>query len=96
MVFHLYTQYRKNKMAFKTITIGDYLVKEPTVGVIMPLMDTLSEDPRGFQQSLAKACIFVAGSPEPIGDGLNSLPISDYIALQAAVMEVSGFGDSGK
>lgn len=76
---------------FKTLTVGDYIVKEPTVGVMMPLLDKMSEDPKGFQMELAKACVTIGG--QPIGDGIHALPISTYIQLQEAVMSVAGFGE---
>ena len=77
-------------MSFKTVKVGEYVVKEPTVGIMMPLLDKMAEDPKGFQLELAKACVTLHETP--IGDGLNNLPMSLYIQLQEAVMEVAGFG----
>jgi hypothetical protein len=69
-----------------------YMVKEPTVGLLFPLMKLMETDPQAFQLELAKAVIHVNG--KPIGDGLMEVGMSDYLKLINEVVGVSGLGDS--
>ena len=67
-----------------------YVVKEPTVGVLFPILPLMEEKPTEFQMELAKASIFVDG--KSIGDGIMNLGLSDYLKLITAVIEVAGMG----
>jgi hypothetical protein len=72
-----------------------YDIKEPTVGVLFPIMDLMEKDPKAFQLGLVKSCVNVNGTP--IGEAVNDLGLAAYIKLMTAVLEVSGLseGDSG-
>jgi hypothetical protein len=67
-----------------------YTIKEPTVGVLFPIMDLMEENPKEFQMQLAKASISVNGTS--IGDGILELGLGDYLKLIQAVVEISGLG----
>jgi len=69
-----------------------YTVKEPSVGVIFPLMKLMDKDPQGFQLELAKATIYVDGAP--IGDALLEMGLSEYMKLISEVVSVSGLGEA--
>ncbi len=78
----------------KTKQVGEYLIKEPTVGSLFPIMKMMETDPQQFQLELAKASIYKDG--QSIGEGINDLGIRDYMELMKAVMEVAGFaGEQG-
>jgi hypothetical protein len=67
-----------------------YTIKEPTVGVLFPIMDLMETNPKQFQMDLAKASIFVNG--QSIGDSILELGLGDYLKLIQAVIELSGLG----
>jgi hypothetical protein len=70
-----------------------YDIKEPTVGVLFPIMDLMEKDPKAFQLGLVKSCVYVNGAP--IGEAVNDLGLAVYIKLMTAVLEVSGLsGDA--
>ena len=75
---------------------GTYEVKEPTVGVLFPILNLMEKSPQDFQMALVKKCIYTNG--QPIGEAVNSLGLTDYMALMAAVLEVTGLGgaEAGK
>lgn len=77
-------------MKTKLVTIDEvsYEIKEPTVGVLFPIMDLMEKDPKAFQIGLVKSCVFVNGAP--IGEGINDLGLGTYIKLMQDVLEVSG------
>ena len=74
--------------------VGNYLVKELTVGLMMPILK-IKDDQEAFQMELAKATIFKKNG-ESIGDDILNLGISEYLPLLEAALEVSGLGDKGK
>ena len=76
----------------KSKQVGKYTVNEPTVGDMMPIMDLIESDSRQFQLQLAMRCVTVDG--KPLGDAINALPISEYMKLIAALMEL--FNGEGK
>lgn len=80
-------------MKTKELVLNDitYTIKEPTVGVLFPIMDLMEENPKEFQMQLAKASISVNGAP--IGDGIFDLGLGDYLKLIQAVVELSGLGN---
>jgi len=79
----------------KKKVIGEYEIHEPTVGVMMPLMDMMNEEPSKFQLELAKSCIYKDG--KPIGDALLEMGMADYMKLILEVMAISGMsGDDEK
>jgi hypothetical protein len=65
-----------------------YDIKEPTVGVLFPIMDLMESDPKAFQLGLVKNCVHVNGAP--LGEAVNDLGLAVYIKLMTAVLEVSG------
>ncbi len=81
-----------SKLKTKELVLNDvtYTIKEPTVGVLFPIMDLMETDPKQFQMELAKASIFVNGLP--IGDKILELGLGDYLKLIQAVIELSGLG----
>ena len=74
--------------------VGNYLVKELTVGLMMPILK-IKDDQEAFQMELAKATIFKKNG-ESIGDDILNLGISEYLPLLEAALQVSGLGDKGK
>ncbi len=72
--------------------VGEYTINEPKVGDMMPIMDLIDKDPKQFQLQLAMKCVSVNG--QPIGEKINELPISVYMKLVAALMEL--FNGEGK
>jgi hypothetical protein len=79
-------------MKTKQITLesGVYELREPTVGVLFPIMAQMEKDPAAFQLGLVKGSIFKDG--EALGDAVNDLGISEYMTLMTAVIELSGLG----
>jgi len=72
---------------------GTYEVREPTVGVLFPIIDLMEKSPKDFQMALVKKSIFVNG--QPIGESVNNLGLGEYIKLMQAVLEVTGLsGDT--
>jgi hypothetical protein len=72
--------------------VGEYTVNEPTVGDMMPIMELLDKDPKQFQLQLAMKCVYLDG--QPLGEDINELPISTYMKVVAALMEL--FNGEGK
>jgi hypothetical protein len=79
-------------MKTKQITLesGVYELREPTVGVLFPIMSLMEKDPAGFQIGLVKGSIYKDG--KALGDEVNNLGISEYMTLMTAVIELSGLG----
>jgi hypothetical protein len=79
-------------MKTKQITLdsGVYELREPTVGVIFPIMNLMDKDPQAFQLGLVKGSIFKDG--QPIGDRILALGIAEYMVLIQEVMALSGLG----
>jgi hypothetical protein len=79
-------------MKTKQITLesGVYELREPTVGVLFPIMQLMEKDPAGFQLGLVKGSIFKDG--QALGDAVNELGISDYMTLMNEVILLSGLG----
>ena len=77
-------------MKTKTVTLdsGVYELREPTVGVLFPLMNLMEKDPQAFQLGLVKGAIFQNG--QPLGDEVLNLGLSDYMALMTEVIELAG------
>ena len=73
--------------------VAEYEVIEPTVGVMMPLMELAESDPKQMQFKLAQTCVLKDG--KPIGEALNDLPMSTYLKLVTAIMSMVS-GDEGK
>ena len=78
----------------KSKQVGEYVVKELTVGLMMPILK-IKDDQEAFQMELAKATIFKKNG-ESIGDDILNLGISEYLPLLEAALQVSGLGDKGK
>ena len=78
----------------KSKQVGEYVVKELTVGLMMPILK-IKDDQEAFQMELAKATIFKKNG-ESIGDDILNLGISEYLPLLEAALAVSGLGDKGK
>jgi hypothetical protein len=80
-------------MKTKLVTIDEvsYEIKEPTVGVLFPIMDLMEKDPKAFQIGLVKSCVYIDG--QSIGEGVNDLGLGTYIKLMQTVLEVSGLTD---
>lgn len=76
------------KTKLTTIDNVEYTIKEPTVGVLFPIMDLMEKDPKAFQLGLVKTCVNVNGGP--IGEGINDLGLGTYLKLMQEVLEVSG------
>jgi|688.fasta_scaffold87268_6 hypothetical protein len=81
-------------MKTKQITLesGTYTIKEPTVGILFPILDLMEKDPKGFQMGLVKGSIFKADGT-PLGDGILELGLSEYMTLMQEVIEVAGLGN---
>jgi hypothetical protein len=79
-------------MKTKQITLesGVYELREPTVGVLFPIMQLMEKDPAAFQLGLVKGSIFKDG--QALGDAVNDLGISDYMVLMNEVILLSGLG----
>jgi hypothetical protein len=70
--------------------IHGYVVVEPTVGDLFPIMSLMETEPTTFQMKLAGKCITKDG--KPIGEsGVKALGIKQYLELMIVVMEVAGF-----
>jgi hypothetical protein len=84
-------------MKTKQITVdsGTYTIKEPTVGVLFPIMDMMEKDPKGFQIAMVKGSVFKEDGT-PLGDGLMDLGLSDYMALMTEVIAIAGLGEAPK
>ena len=76
----------------KSKQFGKYVINEPTVGDMMPIMDLIDKDPKQFQLQLAQRFVMLDG--KAIGDGINQLSISEYMKIVAALMEL--FNGEGK
>jgi hypothetical protein len=85
-------------MKTKTITLdkGTFVIKEPTVGVLFPIMDLMEKDPKAFQMELIKGALFQADGVTPVGEGLMDFGLGDYMALVTEVVEVAGLAGSPK
>ena len=83
-------------MKTKQVIVNDvaYVIKEPTVGVLFPIMDYMETDPKKFQMELAKASIELDGAP--IGDRLLDLGLGEYLKLITEVISLSGLGEVPK
>jgi hypothetical protein len=79
-------------MKTKTITLdsGVYELREPTVGVLFPIMELMEKDPKAFQLGLVKGSIFKDG--QPLGDEVLNLGLSDYMKLMTEVVDLAGLG----
>jgi len=79
-------------MKTKDVVVNDvtYTIKEPTVGVLFPILDLMEKDPKEFQMQLAKASIFKNGVS--IVDDINNLGLGDYLKLISEVISISGLG----
>jgi hypothetical protein len=82
-------------MKTKQITLesGTYIIKEPTVGVLFPIMDLMEKDPKAFQMELVKGSIFKDDGVTLLGEGIMNLGLSEYMTLMQSVIEVSGLGN---
>lgn len=80
----------------KKVKIGnvDYVVRELTIGQMMPLMEKLSGDESSKAQ-LEMVSLAVCVNGEALGDSVDALGFKAYIELSKHVMEVNGMGDSG-
>jgi len=74
----------------KSKQVGEYVVKELTVGKMLPILK-IKDDQERFQIEIAKATIFKKDG-QPIGEAINELGISEYLPLLEAALEVSGLG----
>ena len=83
-------------MKTKQVIVNDvaYVIKEPTVGTLFPIMDYMETDPKKFQMELAKASIELDGAP--IGDRLLDLGLGEYLKLITEVISLSGLGEVPK
>lgn len=82
-------------MKTKTIVVDGvtYEAKEPSVGVIFPIMDLMSSDPKQFQMELIKRSVFVNG--QALGEAVNDLTLGAYIKIGEAVIDIAGLaGDA--
>ncbi len=82
-------------MKTKSIVVENvtYDVREPTVGVMFPIMDLMSSDPKQFQMELIKRSVFVNG--QALGEAVNDLTLGAYIKLGEAVIDIAGLaGDA--
>jgi hypothetical protein len=79
-------------MKTKTITLesGVYELREPTVGILFPIMDLMEKDPQAFQLGLVKNSIFKDG--QPLGEDVLNLGLSDYMKLMTDLIELAGLG----
>jgi hypothetical protein len=79
-------------MKTKTITLdsGVYELREPTVGVLFPIMELMEKNPQQFQLGLVKGSIFKDG--QPLGDEVLNLGLSDYMKLMTEIIELAGLG----
>ena len=84
-------------MKTKQITLesGTYVIKEPTVGVLFPILDLMEKDPKAFQMGLVKGSIFKEDGT-PLGEGIMDLGIGDYMTLMTEVVDVAGLGNTPK
>jgi hypothetical protein len=73
-----------------TLPSGVYELREPTVGVLFPIMNLMEKDPQAFQLGLVKGSIFKDG--QPLGEEVLNLGLSDYMALMTAVIDLAGLG----
>jgi hypothetical protein len=73
----------------KSKKIGEYEVRELTVGKMLPIL-AIKEDQEKFQIEIAKATIYKNG--QPMGEDVLNLGLSDYLPLLQAALEVSGLG----
>jgi hypothetical protein len=83
-------------MKTKLVTIDEvsYEIKEPTVGVLFPIMDLMEKDPKAFQIGLVKNCVYVNGAV--LGEAVNDLGLGTYIKLMQTVLDVSGLTESAQ
>lgn len=87
------------KVNESNVIIGEteFVVKEPTVGEIMPLLPLLSSDDQEVLQNaqldLMKLCVYFEG--DRLGDGVAAIGVSTYLVLTEEVMKVTGLsGDA--
>lgn len=71
-----------------------YTVKEPSVGILFPILPLMDTDPSKFQLELAKASISI--NNEPIGERVLELGLSDYLKLISEVIDITGLGNVPK
>jgi hypothetical protein len=86
------------KLKSKEVVINDerYEVREMAVGVILPMLPRMqdAETQQEAQLDLLKQCVHFDGNP--LGDEIDCIGISTYLALAEAVMEVNGLSTEGK
>lgn len=86
------------KLKSKDIVINDerYEVREMAVGAMLPMLPRMqdSETQQEAQLDLLKQCVYYEG--QPLGDEIDCIGISTYLALAEAVMEVNGLSTEGK
>jgi len=84
----------KMKVNESKITVNgvEFVVKEPTIGAMMPLLPRLSgeddEDIQMAQMDLLKMCVYVDG--KVLGEAIESVGVSTYLTLAEEVMELTG------
>lgn len=69
----------------------EYIVKEVTIGEMLPLMNQMSKDGEAAQQAqldMLKLCIYKDG--KLLGHGVMDLGLQAYLKLVQAAVEVNG------
>jgi len=69
----------------------EFEIVEPTVGVMMPIMNLMDTDSNKFIMELARGCVHKNGVP--IGADLDAVSFADYKAMIPLLLEVAGFGE---
>lgn len=71
---------------------AEYVVREISIGEMMPLLPRLSGDEANEAQlDIVKKCVYVNG--HPIGDAASELGLSEYLELAGTVMAVNGLAE---
>ena len=81
----------------KSVNVGgtDYLVRELTIGQMLPLMEQLSGDESNKAQlKMVSLSVCDAGGVQ-LGDKTSELGLSAYMELSKHVMDVNGMGEAG-
>ena len=81
----------------KRVEIGDewYVVRELTIGQMLPLMEKLGGDESNKAQLEMVSLSVCDNEGQPLGEKTNSLGLSSYMELSKVVMEVNGMGEAG-
>lgn len=79
----------------KSKKVGEYEVRELTIGQMAPLIPQLADDSKSAEAQLKLLTLAVYQDGECMGESVLNLGTSMYTDLMTAVLEVNAIGSAG-